>query len=325
MVIDTSPQNRVKAALQLIPRLIWCDVASLHVSTNGLLKMSFPIILLCSILRRPLVLRLFGGDLDLAQRSLWKRIVLSLVLPNVKLLLVETKMLRLWVLEHYPGVRTEHYGNSRTRVQPKRTVAPKTKKVLYLGRITEQKGLYLVAEALRQPECQGISLDIFGSPDEPNLAETLSNHPQVTLQGMVENKKIPNLIQQYDVVVLPTRYVGEGYPGVVLECFVAGRPIVVSRPVASAGIRALDEIVKHGENAIIVDGVQSMAQALQELCNDPDLCDYLGENAWNSFPPFCNTVRTKEFTVHCATSAVEGKKRLPKAAFRAFSSARKPN
>ena len=57
-------------------------------------------------------------------------------------------------------------------------------------------------------------------------------------------------------VLLPTRHVGEGIPGVVVEALFAGRPIITTR------WKEMEEIVVEGRNGLFVPAAD--AQALRD-------------------------------------------------------------
>lgn len=107
-------------------------------------------------------------------------------------------------------------------------------------------------------------------------------------QGFVEwwgmRTDMPNVFAQAHVVCLPTRY-GEGVPKVLIEAAACGRPIVTT------DVPGCREIVRNGENGVLVPSgdVDGLAQALFELISDPDLRNRMGQRG--------RTIAVAEFSV----------------------------
>ena len=54
-------------------------------------------------------------------------------------------------------------------------------------------------------------------------------------------------LTQYDVLLLPTTWKTEGYPGIIIEAYSVGIPVV------STKIGGIPEIVEHGYNGILIE------------------------------------------------------------------------
>ena len=82
---------------------------------------------------------------------------------------------------------------------------------------------------------------------------------------------IPDLMHSFDIFVLPSR--NEGMGRVIVEAMAAGLPVVASRT------GGLPDLVTDGHNGFLVPpgNAVTLGQAIQNLCNNPDLRKRMGE------------------------------------------------
>lgn len=109
-------------------------------------------------------------------------------------------------------------------------------RLVYLSRVIPQKGLELAIRAIetvnREHTEPRLSLDIWGPvPDKHRdwfngLMQRRS--PMVRYRGVLAPEAIPDTLPDYSLMVFPTRYAGEGFPGVILDAFVSGLPVIAS-------------------------------------------------------------------------------------------------
>jgi glycosyltransferase involved in cell wall biosynthesis len=52
--------------------------------------------------------------------------------------------------------------------------------------------------------------------------------PTIRFGGRLEPDEIWKVLPQYDVMLFPTYYAGEAFPGVFVDAFVAGIPVIAS-------------------------------------------------------------------------------------------------
>ena len=57
----------------------------------------------------------------------------------------------------------------------------------------------------------------------------LEDHPIARYCGAVSPGDVPEIIRQHDLLLLPTYWESEGYPGVILEAMQCGRPVIATR------------------------------------------------------------------------------------------------
>ncbi|MGE0713336.1 MAG: glycosyltransferase [Planctomycetota bacterium] len=143
--------------------------------------------------------------------------------------------------------------------------------VAYVGRLDPEKGLGVLAEAahLVAQRAPQVRFALAGTGRrEQALRERLG--PRGRLLGYVRGEALVRLFRAADVVVVPSVY--EPFGLVALEAMLCGAPVVV------AGTGGLAEIVRHGQDGVVVpagDGA-ALADALLALAADPALREALG-------------------------------------------------
>jgi glycosyltransferase involved in cell wall biosynthesis len=109
-------------------------------------------------------------------------------------------------------------------------------KAVILSRIIKEKGIHTAIEAVKSiNKAHGkvcITLDIYGQLNKKYAAEFQSiigsNSTNITYKGYLETEKIQPTLMQYDLMIFPTYYHGEGFPGAIIDAYTAGLPIVAS-------------------------------------------------------------------------------------------------
>jgi glycosyltransferase involved in cell wall biosynthesis len=157
--------------------------------------------------------------------------------------------------------------------------------VLYVGRLSAEKGLPTLLEAWRG--LKDVSLKIVG--DGP-LRETLQRSASqaglpVQLLGTLKREAVLALMGQAKLLVLPSECY-EGFPMAIVESFAVGTPVVAS------DIGSLSEIVEDGRTgrtfeprnrgqlAAVVRSLladETALRAMREACRDRYLTRYSGE------------------------------------------------
>lgn len=105
-------------------------------------------------------------------------------------------------------------------------------KFVYYARITETKGIRLLVSAFiaLNKEKPNTELYIYGpvEPDCEELIKTISKSDgKIKFKGILRDYTRETL-SEYDVLVFPTHYDGEGFPGTILEGILSGLPIIAS-------------------------------------------------------------------------------------------------
>ena len=150
--------------------------------------------------------------------------------------------------------------------------------VAMVSRMLWDKGVGELVEAARLLQSRGRSLRIVlvGAPDPENPGSVpLGRLEEWNRSGVIEwtgaREDIPGVWASSHIATLPSYY-GEGVPKALLEAAACGRPIV------AADVTGCREVVRHGENGLLVPprDAAALAEALDRLAADPELRRRLG-------------------------------------------------
>jgi len=149
--------------------------------------------------------------------------------------------------------------------------------ILFVGRLSRQKGITVLIDAMERLK-QNMKLVILASsPDTPEIENEVAESVKGKDNIVWINKMLPEneLIQFYSNASLfacPSIY--EPFGIINLEAMACNVPVVAS---AVGGIK---EVVVDGETGLLVspDKPQELADAMDELLGDKDMCRRLGEN-----------------------------------------------
>jgi glycogen synthase len=176
-------------------------------------------------------------------------------------------------------------------------IDPEIPFVLFVGRITRQKGIVHLVNAIRhfRANCQVVLC--AGAPDTPEIAREMteavdrarsqSTHPIVWIQEMLPKEKVIALYTHAAIFVCPSVY--EPFGIINLEAMACGTPVVAS------AVGGIPEVVDHGETGLLVapevlgpseveprhpeQFSKDLAQAVNCLLDDPELRSRMARTA----------------------------------------------
>lgn len=312
-ILDTSRAKHaggvfreIRHYLALPARVRWADVVSLHASTRGLTATGLPLALLCRSFRRPLVMRVFGGslarELDTARAALRTLLLAGLKRSHV---LVETRALVTEMSNRYGLERCYWYSNSRPLLTGKALTAPPSAypRFVFVGHVKANKGIPELLAATSRSESAAYEVDVYGPLQHGFEPEELREHPHVHYRGSVDPADVPSLLQQYWAVVLPSYHSGEGYPGILLEAYSAGVPIIATR------WGGIEEILEHGGSGLLVPprSSEALRDALTSLSESPELRERLARGARERAAEFASELWTERFVEICWRASREAR------------------
>jgi starch synthase len=194
----------------------------------------------------------------------------------------------------YNGIDLAEYDKtSDTRALTKYGVDPSMPYVLFVGRITRQKGVTHLVEAIRYLPRDTQVVLCAGAPDTPEIAaemrqkvaEAKATHPHVVwIEKMVTKPEVIQLYSHARVFCCPSVY--EPFGIINLEAMACHAPVVAS---ATGGIL---EVVVDGATGYLVpfaadsatgfpsspdQFARDLAAKISDLLNDPEKCKRFGK------------------------------------------------
>ena len=259
---------RVWSHAPSVDLVVWCVSSRAALLSGGLVWLA------CTLRGRSLCVRLFGGNFDEEMgRVPWMcQFIATRTLLQAHLLLFETRRL---AEKFGEGFRAAWIPNTRDMPPRRRAYRSSCRRLLFLSLLQPEKGLpELVAAAPRFPA--EVRLSVFG-PKYGYDPAVIGLLPNAEYGGIVPPERVPEVMEAHDALVLPTR-LSEGYPGVVVEAFQMGLPVIVTRQ------PALNELVTEGHDGVFVNpgSVDSLVNAVDRLCSDDTLFQHLREGALRS-------------------------------------------
>ncbi|HTM55768.1 MAG TPA: glycosyltransferase family 4 protein [Pirellulales bacterium] len=191
-----------------------------------------------------------------------------------------------WCSEHYglpqQDVPRLHTGVDTRLFRPDHLSASTRPTIVFVGKITRNKGVKLLLEAASRlsEQFSGLRLVIIGQGEREVVAELRAMarrnavEDMLELRGYVHRDELPSHLCEAHVFAAPSMY--EGGPGLVyLEAMACGLPVV-----ACSGSGA-SEVVEDGQNGFLIPphDVEALTDVLRRLLTDKQLRKAMGARA----------------------------------------------
>lgn len=153
-------------------------------------------------------------------------------------------------------------------------------KAVFMGRVSEEKGLGLLIEAVLSDPRLNVRLDIYGIVQSPKnealkkrLSESIKNDERIKFREPVAQERMMAVLKKYDVLAVPSQWLETG-PMVVLEAFAAGVPVLAS------DLGGMKELVQNGKNGVLVgeNSAKAWSRALKKISEDRGFLAQLKKN-----------------------------------------------
>lgn len=145
-------------------------------------------------------------------------------------------------------------------------------RIVYISRVIASKGIFVLIEAVNKLYTnQNVLLDIYGpigKEEELQLKVAIENKNYISYKGVVDFNHDPKAYEKlssYHLMVLPTSHYGEGFPGIFIDCFISGVPVLTT------DWNSNSDIIKHGFNGILIpnSSIETLYQKLKQLIDNP--------------------------------------------------------
>jgi glycosyltransferase involved in cell wall biosynthesis len=168
-------------------------------------------------------------------------------------------------------------------------------RIVFMSRVTPKKGtdvVFNIGEYIDSKYHKGdVTIDIYGPiADEVKFEERIATAKRVDYKGVLVPEDISATLNRYDLLLLPTRYYTEGFPGAILDAYIAGIPVLVSEWAYA------HEFVSDGVTGFIhnVEDIESFCHTIDALYNDKELLLKLKHSAWEESKKYSEDVAWKE-------------------------------
>ena len=152
-----------------------------------------------------------------------------------------------------------------------RSAATQPKKLLFVGRLSNEKGLNVLLDSLAtlNSDSHDITLTVLGDgPSRKDLekqAQDLNLHDIVIFKGFVDQPTIRNHLNDSDIFILPS--FAEGIPVSLMEAMAIGVPVITTY------VGGISELVVDQETGLLCYPSDSdgLADAIKTYLNDQEL------------------------------------------------------
>lgn len=144
--------------------------------------------------------------------------------------------------------------NKRPNLVESKLEHNKNKHFIFYSRINDEKGILEAIDSFRKlnNETSGYKylLDIYGAnelteTESENFNKLLDDH--IIYKGTLKNSLALEVLKDYDFMVFPTKYYGEGTPASLIESFLAGLPVI------SSNYSQAPELIKEGKSGLLFE------------------------------------------------------------------------
>jgi glycosyltransferase involved in cell wall biosynthesis len=171
------------------------------------------------------------------------------------------------------------------------TPYPNTPHILYCGRLTPEKGVSVLVEAVHMMRNKDVRLTVTGDTSGDYGQKIVNSVPpesrsRVDFIGFRNQKELATAYDEHSLVVVPSLSY-DNLPNVVLEAMAHERPVIVSR------LGSLAETVEDGKTGCHFESnnPRDLALKLDYLVDNPDVGRVMGKNA-RSFVLRVHSLRT---------------------------------
>lgn len=168
---------------------------------------------------------------------------------------------------------------------------------VYVGNVTEMKGIYYLLEAIKKIDKEKIHLTVIGSYD--NSDGILSKYMDVvTFTGRIMHEKVAEMLKKSDFFVFPS--LGEGLSLSVLEALACGLPCIVTK---NSGA---NDAIEDGKNGFVIDvqNIEALVEKMLWFDQNRDKIPEMSQKAANTIDQY--NWNNHE---HCLINAIESRLR----------------
>ncbi len=152
------------------------------------------------------------------------------------------------------------------------------KYLLYVGRLSPEKGIKVLLQAAQQKEGFPLPLKIAGGGPLEDEVRRAAKDGRLEYLGNQSQAEVRSLMKQATALLFPSMWY-ETFGMAIAEAFASGLPVIASR------LGAMAELITHEENGLLVDPGSSkgFVEAVRRLVSSPQLELTMRKNARTSY------------------------------------------
>jgi glycosyltransferase involved in cell wall biosynthesis len=264
---------------RVLSSIFTSKIVMINAAANGTFYLAPVIYFIARATNRKFVFRKFGGSFDKIygnSPNILKALVRKSIFKS-DLFLVETKKLVSYVSKFssnvfwFPNVRQKpHFQSECNRYG---------KKFVFMSHVRASKGVGEIVECSNLLPDDYV-IDIYGPIMEDKYSQSFFGNYHATYKGALESKDVLRTLSEYDVLLLPSYYPGEGYPGIIIEAYSLGLPVIATT------WQAIPEMVEHLKSGVLIEpkSVTSLQEAILNI--DEDNYSKLSQGAMDKFKEY---------------------------------------
>ena len=169
-------------------------------------------------------------------------------------------------------------------------------RLVFMARVHPLKGantLFKLVEQIKAENIKNVEIDMYGpiyAQYSQDFQSLLANQTIISYKGILQPEEIYSTLINYDLMLFPTQYFTEGFPGSILDAYIAHLPVIATK------WKYAEEFIESGNSGVIVDfeNEQEFVTETIKLIQNPDLLKqlkrgamaqsekYSPEKAWNT-------------------------------------------
>ena len=198
-------------------------------------KVTYKYLILCyffNFLKKDIYYLVVGGSFH---KCLGKEFKLKYY-KNINKIYVESKIMKEEIKKK--GLYNVEYLPNFKSFKIKKRLKNKVKlpiKAVFFSRVVKEKGTELIFNMLKEINKEKILIKVdFWGPIESEYENEFNKKVKLYIdreyRGVldIDKEESYDILANYDIMLFPTYWEGEGFPGVIIDAFIAGLPVVAS-------------------------------------------------------------------------------------------------
>lgn len=238
-------------------------VIYLYCNPNQIPTLGLTTWLISRLRRKPMILRMAGGGVHYRKLGPLMGRLAEFVVRHVEQFHLQTK--RLVKICQENGVPQSMWCPTSRIMGESAVSRTRCERFVYVGQIRYVKGISeLIAAAENLPD--DIEVHVYGPLLDGIAATAFDGCKHLTYKGVLAPENVIATMNKYDALILPSKAVSEGYPGVILEALSVGLPIIATT------VGGIPEIVNARCGILVEPGnVSELTTAMQQLITAPKI------------------------------------------------------